>query len=68
MPNLPVRLHTIGFELSIDHPYKFLVEQIKKLVQGRAVEFIPNSTAAKEAELLPNNQIREKMMNQMVQW
>jgi Cyclin, N-terminal domain len=63
-----VLLHTIGFELSIDHPYKFLVEQIKKLVQGRAVEFIPNSTAAKEAELLPNNQIREKMMNQMVQW
>jgi len=25
-----VILHTIGFELSIDHPYKFLVEQVKK--------------------------------------
>lgn len=23
-----VLLHTIGFELSIDHPYKFLVEQV----------------------------------------
>ncbi|OEU21456.1 cyclin-like protein, partial [Fragilariopsis cylindrus CCMP1102] len=25
-------LHTIGFELSIDHPYKFFVDMIKKLI------------------------------------
>merc|ERR1712232_69522 len=35
-----VILHTIGFELSIDHPYKFLVEQIKKLTHNRNVEYI----------------------------
>jgi len=26
-----VVLHTIGFELSVDHPYKFLVEQVSAL-------------------------------------
>jgi cyclin T len=26
-----VILHTIGFELSIDHPYKFLVDQVQQL-------------------------------------
>ena len=34
-----VILHTIGFELSIDHPYKFLVDLIKKLVQTRKIEY-----------------------------
>lgn len=63
-----VLLHTIGFELSIDHPYKFLVEQIKKLVHGRKLEYIPGSTAAKEAEKLSSAQVRDKMMSQMVQW
>jgi Cyclin, N-terminal domain len=69
-----VLLHTIGFELSIDHPYKFLVEQIKNLVQGRKLEFVhaesTSSTATnkKETEKLTNNQIRDKMMNQLVQW
>jgi cyclin T len=28
-----VVLHTIGFELSVDHPYKFIVDQVCKLVQ-----------------------------------
>ena len=43
-----VILHTIGFELSVDHPYKFLVEQIKKLVHARKLEYItpPKSTSA----------------------
>jgi cyclin T len=63
-----VLLHTIGFELSFDHPYKFLVEQIKKLVHGRKLEYIPGSTAAKEVEKLSSAQVRDKMMNQMVQW
>ena len=35
-----VILHTIAFELSIDHPYKFLVEAIKKLNQSRVIEYI----------------------------
>jgi Cyclin, N-terminal domain len=69
-----VLLHTIGFELSIDHPYKFLVEQIKNLVQSRKLEFATNSSETsagankKEAEKLSSNQIRDKMMNQLVQW
>ena len=53
-----VILHTIGFELSIDHPYKFLVEQIKSLVKKRELEFIqPDPTGTPE-----------KMMNEMVQY
>lgn len=64
-----VLLHTIGFELSIDHPYKFLVGQIKKLVvQGRKVEYIPGSVPAKAVEKMPTSQVRDKMMNQCVQW
>ena len=67
-----VLLHTIGFELSIDHPYKFLVEQIKNLVQGRKLEFTSPESATgaskKETEKLTNQQIRDKMMNQLVQW
>ena len=34
-----VILHTIGFELDIHHPYKFLVEQIKKLNHNRMLEY-----------------------------
>eukprot|EP00977_Amphora_coffeiformis_P006163 scaffold1328_cov162-Amphora_coffeaeformis.AAC.26 len=39
-----VILHTIGFELSIDHPYPFILEQISKLVNGKKVE--PRNAAA----------------------
>ena len=73
-----VLLHTIGFELSIDHPYRFLVEQIKNLVQGRKLEFTTEATGSnaesiagankQETKKLTNNQIRDKMMNQLVQW
>lgn len=63
-----VLLHTIGFELSIDHPYKFLVEIIKKLVHGRQLEYCPGSSAAKDIEKMTTAQVREKMMNEMVQW
>jgi len=34
-----VVLHTIGFELSIDHPFKFILVQIKKMIPLR-VEYI----------------------------
>jgi len=33
-------LHTIGFELSIDHPYKFLVDMCKRLVHKRQIEYV----------------------------
>jgi cyclin T len=51
-----VVLHTIGFELSIDHPYKFLVETIKKLINKRAVEYVAP------------NKLRDKMMHELVQY
>lgn len=51
-----VVLHTIGFELSIDHPYKFLVETIKKLISKRSVEYVAPSKP------------REKMMHELVQY
>jgi len=56
-----VILHTIGFELSIDHPYKFLVEQIKKLIQTRALKY------SKTPEGISTQQIMGKMMNELIQ-
>ncbi len=50
-----VILHTIGFELSIAHPYKLLVEQIKKLVPSRQLEYInpaKNKTPPKQDEMM----------------
>ena len=58
-----VPLHMIGFELSIDHPYKFLVEIIKKLVMRRKIEFIEESSK-QESQVIQS----KKMTNQMVQW
>lgn len=57
-----VILHTIGFELSIDHPYKFFVDQIKKLTQTRQLVYKtppPN---------LNTSQTYQKMMNELVQF
>jgi hypothetical protein len=53
-----VILHTIGFELSVAHPYKLLVEQIKKVVPLRQLEYIDPS-------LNPPRQ--DKMMKELVQ-
>jgi len=53
-----VILHTIGFELSVAHPYKLLVEQIKKIVQSRQLEHIDPSQ---------NPPKQEKMMKELVQ-
>ncbi|GAX18019.1 cyclin T [Fistulifera solaris] len=59
-----VILHTIGFELSIDHPYKFLVEQIKQLVQGKKLIYQNNHTPV---GLSSPQQQQQHMMNEMVQ-
>ena len=56
-------LHTIGFELSIDHPYKFFVEQIKKLIFMN--QLVYNSS---KAEAKSNSEIKSKMMNELVQY
>lgn len=57
-----VILHTIGFELSVDHPYKFLVEQIKKLIHTRQLEY-----RTPPRNLAPP-QIMSKMLNELVQY
>jgi hypothetical protein len=57
-----VILHTIGFELSVDHPYKFLVEQIKKLIHTRQLEYM---TPPKN---LTSPQVMAKMLNELVQY
>eukprot|EP00527_Entomoneis_sp_CCMP2396_P006145 CAMPEP_0198144252 /NCGR_PEP_ID=MMETSP1443-20131203/14335_1 /TAXON_ID=186043 /ORGANISM="Entomoneis sp., Strain CCMP2396" /LENGTH=313 /DNA_ID=CAMNT_0043807613 /DNA_START=59 /DNA_END=997 /DNA_ORIENTATION=+ len=56
-----VILHSIGFELSIDHPYKFLVDLIKKLVQKRKVEYI------NPAPNMSPPQLTAKLSNELVQ-
>ena len=58
-----VILHTIGFELSIDHPYKFLVEQIKQLVQSKKITYKNNAPVGISSQ----QQQQQHMMNEMVQ-
>eukprot|EP00934_Nitzschia_sp_Nitz4_P007205 Nitzschia sp. Nitz4//scaffold48_size128905//34377//35363//NITZ4_003588-RA/size128905-processed-gene-0.75-mRNA-1//1//CDS//3329552946//7195//frame0 len=57
-----VILHTIGFELSIDHPYKFFVDQIRKLVEKKQLKYITPRPG------LPSDQLKRKMMNDLVQY
>jgi cyclin T len=54
-----VVLHTIGFELSVDHPYKFLVEVCKRIVPSRLIEYTNPSG--------PSAQSQKSMMNDLVQ-
>jgi len=58
-----VILHTIGFELSIDHPYKFFVEQIKKLTQTRALKYKTTPEGVNNTQ-----QIMTKMTNELMQY
>lgn len=61
-----VILHTIGFELSVDHPYKFLVDMCKKLTQKRQVEYItPTDHAAANAS---TTHLYNTMLNSLVQY
>jgi hypothetical protein len=56
-------LHLIGFEISIDHPHKFILEQIKKMVvKRRLLEYI------KPVDGQPTAQVYEKMLNEMVKY
>lgn len=57
-----VILHTIGFELSIDHPYKFCVDHIRKLVDKKLVKYKTTPTG------LSSDQVKRKMMNELVQY
>ncbi|KAL3918850.1 MAG: hypothetical protein SGILL_004048 [Bacillariaceae sp.] len=57
-----IMLHTIGFELSIDHPYKFFVEKIKKLIFARKLRYKKGNPAG------PTKEVMAKMLNELVQY
>jgi len=72
-------LHTIGFELSIDHPYGFFVNMIKKLIGTRQLKYnttkktqqhtITNThTKTTEVTNMKMKDIMSKMMNELVQY
>jgi Cyclin, N-terminal domain len=50
-----VILHTIGFELSVDHPHKFIDGIVRKFIQTRALKYI------KTPEGVTTQQIMAKM-------
>jgi len=56
-----VILHTIGFELSIDHPYKFLLEKINKLIFSPALQFEVSKRFPK------NNTTQKTLQNELIQ-
>ena len=59
-----VILHTIGFELSIDHPYKFFIEQIKMLIHHRQLKYKNPETKSG----LSTGQTMSRMLNELVQY
>jgi len=72
-------LHTIGFELSIDHPYKFFVDMIKKLISTRQLKYSSSKkknmmlnssslTTTGSGDGAKTSEIMSKMMNELVQY
>jgi len=61
-------LHTIGFELSIDHPYKFFVEQIKKLIHQRQLKYNASTAGSEANKHKSNSEMNSKMMQELVQY
>lgn len=61
-------LHTIGFELSIDHPYKFFVEQIKRLTTTRQLCYNKAKASNDANRNKSNSEIMKKMTNELVQY
>jgi len=50
-------LHTIAFELSVDHPYKDMVDQVQKLMRQRQLEYET-----------PKAKVQSNMTNELVQF
>jgi hypothetical protein len=63
-----IHLHTIGFDLFVEHPYKFIVEQVKKLTIGRKLRYKPDSSAAASANKLSPSQVVGKMSTEIMQY
>ena len=63
-------LHTIGFELSIDHPYKFFVDMIKKLISTRQLKYSSSKLSSSSSSLdnTKTSEVMSKMMNELVQY
>jgi hypothetical protein len=64
-----VILHTTGFELSVNHPFMFLVEQIQKLIQTKQLRYTtpPQPPAPSEKTSSSNNPKTDKMSTELVQ-
>jgi len=60
-----ILLHTIGFELSIDHPFKFIFTQIKRMVPLRHVEYItpPTTSSTTEKTKTLNSQLTKSAID-----
>ena len=58
-----VILHTIGFELSVDHPYMFIADQVTKLVHGRKVEFKTPPASSQGAMQKMKNEVTQYAMS-----
>lgn len=64
-----VILHTIGFELSIDHPYKFLVDCVQSMNKKRLLEYVkpPNGGNGKDGQPLSKNALHSQMVQDLAQ-
>ena len=63
-----VILHTIGFELSIDHPYKFLVDCVQNLHKKRLLEYAKEPPAkGKDGQPLNKSQQNALMVQELAQ-
>ena len=64
-----VILHTIGFELSIDHPYKFLVDTVQSMNKKRLLEYAkpPNGGKGKDGLPLGKNALNSQMVQDLAQ-
>jgi len=62
-----VILHTIGFELSIDHPYKFLVDCVQTMNKKRLLEYSKQPTNKKDGQPLSKNAANAQMVQDLAQ-
>ncbi|KAL9185365.1 hypothetical protein ACHAXT_003142 [Thalassiosira profunda] len=62
-----VILHTIGFELSIDHPYKFVVDCVQQLNKKRLLEYADPPTTDKKGMPLSKGAQNNQLVQQLAQ-
>ncbi|KAL7526471.1 hypothetical protein ACHAWF_001784 [Thalassiosira exigua] len=61
-----VILHTIGFELSVDHPYKFLVDCVQGMNKKRLLEYA-KPPLGKDGNPLPKGAQNNQMVQELAQ-